>query len=125
MKNRILPLILALAMLLAACGGSGTDSDAGEELFTQSVIGSQSGCATCHSLEPGVIVIGPPAAGVGSRAAAAVSGQSAEAYLRESITAPDAHIAEGFAASIMPQKYAEELSAEQIDQLVAYMLTLE
>ena len=127
MKNRLLPLILGLAILLAACSGSGgsaSDSSAGKELFAQAVIGSQAGCAACHSLEPGVVVIGPSLAGIGDRAGEVVAGQSAADYLKESITAPDAHIADGFPASIMPQEYTEELSSEQIDQLVAYMLTL-
>lgn len=129
MKNLIFPLILALAVLLAACGsadnGSSTaDSGEGEKLFAQSVIGSQAGCATCHSLEPDAVVIGPSLAGIGGRAANIVAGQSAADYLKESITNPDAYVAEGFPDGIMPATYTEELTSKQVDQLVAYMLTL-
>jgi mono/diheme cytochrome c family protein len=122
-------LILALTVVLAACGGGGgetTDSGAkaGEELFAQTVIGSQAGCATCHSLEAGVVIVGPSMAGIGSRAGSTVSGQSAEAYIKEAILTPDAHLAENFPAGTMPQVWGDELSSEQVDQLVAYLLTL-
>ena len=125
MKKLLLILVLALLpVLLTACGGSSGSSADGQELFSQSVIGSQAGCSTCHSVEPGVVVIGPSVAGIGTRAGTLVTGQSAADYLKESITDPDAYVAEGFPASIMPQGYAQELTSEQVDQLVAYMLTL-
>ena len=122
-------LILALTVVLTACGGGGgetTDSaaKAGEELFAQTVIGSQAGCATCHSLEAGVVIVGPSMAGIGSRAGSTVSGQSAEEYLKDSILHPDSHLVEGFPAGTMSQVWGDELSSEQVDQLVAYLLTL-
>ena len=122
-------LLLALTVVLAACGGGGGETSdsaakAGEELFAQSVIGSQAGCATCHSLDEGVVVVGPSMAGIGSRAGSTVAGQSAEDYLKESILDPDAYLVEGFPAGTMPQVWQDELTSEQVDQLVAYMLTL-
>jgi len=123
-------LILALLVVLTACGGGGGEAsdsavEAGEELFAKTVIGSQAGCATCHSLEPGAIVVGPSMDGIGSRAGSTVAGQSAEDYLRESILDPDAYLVEGFPPGTMPQVWKNELTSEQIDQLVAYMLTLQ
>jgi mono/diheme cytochrome c family protein len=113
-------LLLALTVLLTACGGGGEEpsesaAKAGEELFAQTVIGSQAGCITCHSLEEGVVVVGPSMAGIGSRS---------EDYLRESILDPDAQLVDGFPAGTMPQVWGDELTSEQVDQLVAYMLTL-
>jgi mono/diheme cytochrome c family protein len=113
-------LILALLVVLTACGGGGGETSdsaatAGEELFAQTVIGSQAGCATCHSLEPGVVIVGPSMDGIGNRG---------EDYLKESILDPDAKLADGFPAGTMPQVWEDELTSEQIDQLVAYMLTL-
>ena len=124
MKKLLFILVLALSFLLTACNVSSGSSADGQELFSQSAIGSQAGCSTCHSVEPGVVVIGPSVAGIGTRAGTLVTGQSAADYLKESITDPDAYVAEGFPASIMPQGYAQELTSEQVDQLVAYMLTL-
>jgi nitric oxide reductase subunit C len=122
-------LVLALLVVLTACGGGGeTGGDdaaaAGEELFKQTVIGNQAGCITCHSLDEGVVIVGPSMAGIGSRAGSTVSGLSAEEYLRQSILHPDAHLVEGFPAGTMPQVWGDELSNEQIDQLIAFLMTL-
>ena len=119
-KYILLPtLLLIVAVALAACGGGG-ESDgpaaAGEELFAKTVIGTQAGCITCHSLDEGVTVVGPSMAGVGSRLS--------EAELRESILDPNAVLVDGFPADTMPPVWEDELSDEQVDQLVAYLLTL-
>lgn len=130
-------LILSLAFVMTACGG-GSDNGGGEEaapvgdaangerLFRGQTIGSANapGCITCHSLEPGVTLVGPPQHDVGLRAETRVPGQSAEEYLRESILEPNAYIVEGFAEGLMYQNYGEELPEPVIDDLVAYLLTL-
>jgi mono/diheme cytochrome c family protein len=122
-------LLLALTVVLTACGGGGGEpsdsaAKAGEELFAKTVIGSQAGCSTCHSLDADVVIVGPSMAGIGSRAGSTVTGQSAEDYLKESILDPDAHLVDGFPAGTMPQVWGDELTSEQVDQLIAYMLTL-
>lgn len=142
MKSKVLVMaLLALVVVaLAACGGGSSapapeaggvppvgDADAGRELFNQAVIGPNSspGCVTCHSLEEGVVVVGPSQAGLAARASQRVPGQDAEEYLRRSITHPNEYLVEGFAEGVMYQNYAEELTQEQIDNLVAYLLTLQ
>jgi cytochrome c551/c552 len=120
--------VLAFSVALTACGGGNGETDdaakAGEQLFAQTVIGSEAGCITCHSLTPDQVIVGPSMAGIASRAGSTVSGQSAEDYLKESILDPDAHLVEGFPEGTMPQVWGSALSGEQVDQLVAYMLTL-
>ena len=123
MKKRLSLLVVfifALSVVLTACGGGGGDSMddtavAGEKLFNQTVIGSQAGCITCHSLDAGVVIVGPSLDGIGNRS---------EDYLKESILDPDANLADGFPAGTMPQVWGDELTSEQVDQLVAFMLTL-
>jgi len=122
-------LILTLTVLIAACGGDGGETNtsaikAGEELFAQTVIGSQAGCITCHSLQEGVVVVGPSMAGIGSRAGGTVSGQTADDYLTASILDPDAYVVDGFSPGIMPKVWGDELTSEQVEQLVAYLLTV-
>lgn len=132
-------LVLLFSFALTACGGgddepaasggetsSAGDAANGERLFNESIIGAASapGCITCHSLEPGVVIVGPSQSDVGARAETAVEGMSAEEYLRQSIVEPNAHLAEGFGPDLMHQTYGEELTNTQINDLVAFMLTL-
>lgn len=105
----------------------------GERLFRA----TPPGCFTCHSVAPGVTLAGPSMAGIGVRAAAVVEGEeytgtaeTPEGYIRESIVEPSAHIPDGpstFATngrSVMPDNYDETLTADQIEQLVAYLSSL-
>ena len=130
-------LLLLLSFGLAACGGGGDEPEAGgetssvgnaangERLFNETIIGSASapGCITCHSLEQGVVIVGPSHSDIGARAETAVEGMSAEDYLRQSIVEPNAHITEGYTEGVMYQNYGEELTNSQINDLVAFMLT--
>jgi nitric oxide reductase subunit C len=125
MRQLTLTWLLVLALALVACGDKSTpaaagDAAAGEKLFQETATPA---CATCHSLEPGVTLVGPSLATIGAEAGSSVSGMSAEAYLRQSIVEPGANIVEGF-NNVMPATYATGLSAQQVDDLVAYMLTL-
>jgi nitric oxide reductase subunit C len=104
----------------------------GDELFHA----APPGCFTCHSTAPGVELAGPTLANMVSRAerivaSAAYTGAAtdAEGYIRESILEPSAHLVEnGFwsvdGRSIMPHNYGETLTPEQVEQLVAYLMTL-
>lgn len=149
-KTVFLIALVALAMLLAACGGgsssepaapaaqaptaaTGGDATKGQELFSQSVLAGNAGCSTCHSLEAGKVLVGPSLAGVASRAGSTVSGETAEQYLHQSIVDTNAHLAKGCnaadpeapcTANLMPQDWAQKLSPQEIDHLVAYLLTL-
>lgn len=139
-KKAVSVLVLGLAMLaLVACGGGGAsepsgdaeptpvgDAANGETMFAQPTIGENNapGCITCHSLEPDVVIVGPSQAGLATRAETRVPGQTAEEYIRNSIINPDEHVVDGFAPGVMYQHYATDLTEEQIDDLVAYTLTL-
>ena len=81
----------------------------GEQIFTSA------GCAGCHAL-----------AAAGSDASVGPDlGQLSTAnasFVRESIVDPDAEVAEGFEDDVMPENFAEELSEEELDALVKYLL---
>lgn len=100
-------------------------ADAGRSLFFETTIGTNAGCRICHSLDPGVTLVGPSFAGVATRAAERVPGVGAEDYLRESILDPDAYVVEGFPAGQMVPTYLDILDEEDVDNLVAFLLTLE
>ncbi len=120
-------------MLLAACGPSG-DAASGEQLYNQLTLGRTDapGCTTCHSTAADEVRVGPSHAGLASRAEQRInspdytgSATSAEEYLRESILEPNAYVVPGFAPDVMFQRYHAALTPGQIDDLVAYLLTLE
>jgi hypothetical protein len=45
------------------------------------------------------------------------------AFLRQSVVDPNAVIAPGFSAGVMPQTYKEQLSPKQLDDLVAFLMS--
>ena len=81
-------------------------------------------CATCHSLEPDVVIVGPSLAGVASRAGSRVAGLSAEQYLRTSILDPGAFVVPGF-RDAMARNFGEVLNTDQINDIIAFLMTLE
>jgi mono/diheme cytochrome c family protein len=83
------------------------------------------GCTACHTVS-GLSTgnLGPVLDGLASRADDRVPGLSAEEYIRQSLLEPDAYLVEGF-ENIMPADIAADLSEEDLDSLVAFLLTLE
>ena len=128
MRTRVVFFTLVLVLGLAACdGGDGAapierNAQTGETVYTE--VASPT-CISCHCLQTGETIVGPSLSGMALVASQRVPGQSADAYLRESIVDPDAHLVEGFAAGLMPSTYGTQLSDEQIADLVAYLMTLD
>jgi hypothetical protein len=122
---------LLATLLIVACGDTSAtagDPVAGKRLFDGEVALADRAalpCKECHSIEPrGDTALGPNLSNIGSRAAASVPGQTAVDYLRTSIVDPDAYLASGFQDGLMYRGYQRALTAQQINDLVAYMLTL-
>ncbi|MBX3049663.1 MAG: c-type cytochrome [Anaerolineales bacterium] len=90
------------------------------------VVFAAQGCTACHAIS-GLSTgnVGPVLDGLASRAGNTVAGLSAEEYIHQSIVDPNAYIVPGFAEGIMPQNFAELMSEDQLNDLVAFLLTLE
>ncbi|NOX61656.1 MAG: hydrogenase iron-sulfur subunit [Chloroflexi bacterium] len=116
--GQVLPLHLQDAR------AEGGDPERGRALYFETSLGTNASCRICHSLEPGVVLVGPSFAGIASRAATRAPGMSAEEYIRQSILEPDAYVVEGFQPGMEPPNFAELLTEEQIDDLVAFLMTL-
>lgn len=90
-------------------------------------------CTACHIDAP----TGPawlPTAdqpGIGDRAATRITeptytgaASTPEQYLLESIVDPNVYVVDGFAANIMPQTYGDNLTSQDVADVIAYLLTL-
>ncbi|MBI5081727.1 MAG: cytochrome c [Chloroflexi bacterium] len=129
--RKILFLSLIIALLLAACGGSSGpvvgDAARGKKLYGQSTLGKKSaeGCVSCHHYDvpDGKDDKAPYTKGTAARSATRVPGLSAEDYIKESILKPDAYVVDKYKAGDMYQKWGEDLSAQELADLVAYLLT--
>lgn len=107
---------------------SATPGDAanGEAIFNGTIlVAGASPCVACHMVSGDVAVVGPNLAGIANRAAERVPDSSAAEYLRVSIIDPNSYIVEGYSEGIMPLNYADTLTEEQINDLVAYLLSLD
>lgn len=135
--KKVSNLVLMITLILTACGDAAAETAAtdalaeasnaaaGAQLFAQATLGGQAGCSTCHSLSPDTVIVGPPMTGIGQVAADRVAGLTAEAYLRQAIFDPNAFIVDGFTPNVMPSQYADNLTPDEIDRLVDYLLTLQ
>jgi mono/diheme cytochrome c family protein len=104
------------------------DVEAGEALSAGAL-----GCAGCHELA----AVGPSWApsgddpGIGERAEVRFSqsdytgmATSAEEYLIEATVLPNVYLVDGYVLDVMPVNYGQRLSAQDLADLVAYMLSL-
>jgi mono/diheme cytochrome c family protein len=73
------------------------------------------GCGGCHAFEPA-----GTSGATGPDLGDSLAGKDA-AYISRAITDPDAEVAEGYGPGVMPKTYEEQFSAEQLDDLVAFL----
>ena len=99
----------------AGGGAAGGTVERGSETF------AQAGCGGCHALaKAGTDAqVGPPLDDLAARAEEA--GQPVAEFVRQSIVDPDAVVAPDYQPGVMPKDFAESLSPEELDALVAYV----
>lgn len=120
---------IILSLVLVGCGGNEKKSSSEAHLDPNSDAGRgeqafKTHCATCHAVKGDRKVVGPSLAGIATRAATRIENFSAEDYIRESIISPDAYVVEGFAEGSMQQNFANQLTSDEVNYLVAYLVTL-
>ncbi len=107
------------------------DPEAGEELFRQTLRltgGKAPTCLSCHEVDNNEqLSVGPGLRGIADIAGSRVPDLSAEAYLCQAIVAPREHIVAGYPEDniLMPITYGATLTQQQINDIVAYLLTLD
>ena len=119
-------LLCVLGLVLAACDTSPdqapTPTLSAVEQEGAAVFAAH--CARCHSVGTDSIIVGPSMKGIAVSAGSRVAGMEAQTYLEESIMNPDAYVVEGFMDNLMPENFGDVLADDEIDALVAYLLTL-
>lgn len=73
-------------------------------------------CAACHNLKGSGADLGPELGGIANR--------MSRAEVMEAILDPNATIAEGFSAGLMPQDFSEEMHTSELLLIVDYLLAL-
>ena len=94
-------------------GGEGAEVEAaaadGQTVFTDT------GCGSCHALADA-----GTAGGVGPDLDESLAGREAP-FIEQSIVDPEAEIAEGYSAGLMPPNYGDTLQPAELDALVEYL----
>lgn len=101
------------------------DVAAGQELFNTLIAETGFSCMACHNAASEDRLVGPGLLNVAARAATRVEGQDAITYLRNSILHPNDYLVETYPENLMPQVYANLFSEQQVNDLIAYLLTLQ
>lgn len=81
-------------------------------LKTAEEVVNKYGCGGCHKIAGQTGEMGPDLT--------KMKGKSKD-YLRQAVLDPDAVIAKGFSAGMMPQNYGEQMKAKEVEMLVNYM----
>ena len=125
MKNKFPFLALVVALLLSACASAATPvpTPTLDPIAKQGQAVFNARCATCHALVPDTIIIGPSLYGVATRAETRVEGLSAEEYITMSVLRPGDYVVEGF-NNVMITNLAKELTSEELNALVAFLMTM-
>ena len=91
------------------------------------VLFASMGCAGCHNLavdqtDSEIGQPGPHMGNIAETAPTRVEGQDAETYLYNSIVAPNDYLVPGYMANIMTQTFADQMSEEEIQGMVEWLL---
>jgi cytochrome c oxidase subunit 2 len=99
----------------APAAGGGQAAPDGKALFTNGSAAGATACGGCHKLADA-----GTAGGVGPELDVVLKGKDA-AFIKKSIVDPNAEIAKGFQAGIMPANYGQVLKPAEQDALVQYL----
>jgi mono/diheme cytochrome c family protein len=113
------PAVPAATATVEPVAADDEDVEAGRNLYAAQ-------CAACHTVD-GTQAVGPTWQGLYGSEVELESGETVtadEEYIEESIREPNAEIHAGYPANVMPS-YDDTLTDEQIEQLIAYIRTLE
>jgi mono/diheme cytochrome c family protein len=98
-------------------------SSSGGDIAAGKVVFNASGCASCHTFTPAGASgqVGPNLDTAPAESAKADGNMNLDAFIRQSIILPNAYIAKGYTAGVMPSTFGTSLTPTQIKNLVAFI----
>ncbi len=119
-----IPVLLFCVLFITACGGNADAAPAPPPTATLSpeaargkTVFSQN-CGSCHSTIPDTVIVGPSLAGIATRA------ETRKPGLYTAILQPGDFLVDDY-DNLMPATFGKQLTGEDLDAVVAYLLTLE
>lgn len=102
--------------------GAPAEVRAPEDLF------NSMGCVGCHNINADQTddnkgPIAPNLGNLADHAGSRVEGEDAETYVHQSIVDPSAFVVPGYTDGVMPQNFADQMSEEEIQGLVEWLLS--
>ena len=127
-------VLVLIVLALTACSTRGQavpvttqvevgDPVAGEPLFTAFQPSAGIACSTCHKVDSEQRLVGPGLLHIAERARTRSTTQTAADYIRTSIVDPSALVVDGY-ADIMPKNWGQIFSEAELNDLIAYLMTL-
>ena len=94
----------------------------GADVAAAETVALKYGCIGCHALDPNEVKTGPTWHNIGDTAVTRVAGESPAQYIYESITNPPAYVVAGYPGNIMPATFKDQMSPQELAEMVAYLL---
>jgi nitric oxide reductase subunit C len=124
-RTFLIPVLFLMVSVLVACGGSSDPVVRGRQIY------DKQGCNACHSIGGQGGTTGPDQTRLAVNAEGRIkdpgykgNARDAAGYIRESILQPGAYVVPGFPDNLMPTTFGQQLSAQDLDDLLSYLLTL-
>ena len=115
--------LFVAVLVLVAIGGACRAPRASDPIERGKQVYGEKSCAACHRIGDQGGDVGPPLTHIATIAGSRATGRTAEDYLRESILDPGAYVVPGY-PDTMSRGMARDLTREDLDDLVRYLLTL-